>query len=54
MTLFKLFTLGGLLLLAGCTDPTLSAGMVIGPDGLEVQPVLSGTVGGTGISVQPL
>lgn len=42
-----------LFLLAACTDPMLGGGLVFSSDGVAVQPVLSGTVGGTTISIQP-
>lgn len=42
-----------LLVLAGCSDPMLFGGVVFSTDGVAVQPVLSGTIGGTNVSIQP-
>lgn len=42
-----------LLALSACTDPSLSADMVIGPGGVSVNPVLSGTLGNGRLSIQP-
>lgn len=49
----KAFTLVAVLLLAGCSDPTLFGGVVFSSDGVAVQPVLSGQIGGTTVSIQP-
>ena len=43
-----------LLFLAACSDPTLTAGIAINASGVTVQPALSGTVGNTIVSVEPL
>jgi hypothetical protein len=45
--------LAALLVLAACTEPRLSAGLTIGPNGIGVTPVLSGNVGGVGVGVTP-
>lgn len=42
-----------LLLVAGCSDPYLGAGVGIGPNGVRVSPVLSGNLGGARVSVSP-
>jgi hypothetical protein len=42
-----------LLLLAACTDPRAGIGIGIGPGGVTVNPVISGNVGGVGVSVSP-
>jgi hypothetical protein len=42
-----------ILTLAGCSDPRLAAGIVIGADGVRVAPTLSGRVGGATVSVTP-
>jgi hypothetical protein len=42
-----------LLALAGCDDPTLSAGITLGANGVSVTPRVSGTVGGVGVAVTP-
>jgi hypothetical protein len=42
-----------LVALAACTDPTLSADMVIGNNGVSVNPTLSGSVGGATVSIEP-
>lgn len=41
------------LLLAGCTQPMLTADMAINNDGVSVRPTLSGNVGDASISLQP-
>ena len=40
-----------LLLSAGCTDPQLGLGFAIGPNGVDIHPTLTGTVGGVGVGV---
>jgi hypothetical protein len=42
-----------LIVVAGCTDPMLSAEMAVGTNGVSVNPTLSGDVGGVSVSVQP-
>ncbi|MBL9053195.1 MAG: hypothetical protein JNN02_05645 [Tabrizicola sp.] len=49
----RAFALLALALLAGCTDPMLFGGVVFSSDGVAVQPVLSGQIGGTTVSIQP-
>ena len=49
----KAFALVAIVLLAGCSDPMLFGGVVVSSEGVAVQPVLSGTVGGTTVSIQP-
>jgi hypothetical protein len=49
----RTFILTALLLLAGCTNPRLSTGVVITPDGVYVRPTLSGEIGDATVSVQP-
>ncbi|MCU0907014.1 MAG: hypothetical protein MUF73_06090 [Rhodobacteraceae bacterium] len=39
--------------LAGCTDPRLNAGVSLGADGVSVYPSLSGRIGGLGVTVGP-
>ncbi len=41
------------LLLAACTDPTLSAGITANAYGVGVTPTVSGTVGGLGVAFTP-
>ncbi len=41
------------LTLASCTNPTLSANMALGANGVSVKPALSGGVGGATISIEP-
>ena len=43
----------GLMALAACTDPTLSADMAFGTNGVSVSPTLSGVVGGATLTLQP-
>jgi hypothetical protein len=42
-----------ILALAACTDPRAGIGIGIGPNGVSVSPVISGNVGGVGVSVSP-
>lgn len=42
-----------LALLAACSNPNAGIGVNIGAGGVSVRPVLSGTVGGVGVSVSP-
>jgi hypothetical protein len=49
----RLAALAVFLTLAACTEPRLSAGLTIGPNGIGVTPVLSGNVGGVGVGVTP-
>lgn len=39
--------------LAACSDPSLNAGVSIGPGGVSVVPSLSGRVGGVGVAISP-
>lgn len=39
--------------LSACTNPMLSANMAFGTETVSVTPVLSGTIGGTTVSIQP-
>lgn len=46
--------LAAFLLLAACTDPTLHAGLSIGPDGARIRPALTtGIEGGGTITYRP-
>ena len=40
-----------LLVLAGCTDPRLNAGISVGAGGVSVYPSVSGRVGGVGMAL---
>jgi hypothetical protein len=42
-----------LLVVAGCTDPRLNAGISVGAGGVSVYPSVSGRVGGVGVAVSP-
>lgn len=42
-----------LLLMSACTAPRAGVGIGIGPNGVSVNPVISGNVGGVGVSVSP-
>lgn len=42
-----------LLLLAACSGPQAGVNIGIGPGGVSVNPVISGNVGGVGVSVSP-
>ena len=48
-TLFLL----ALLALAACSRPMLATNLVFGGDGVEVNPTLSGKVGGATVTVEP-
>lgn len=41
------------LLVAGCEDPRLNAGISLGAGGVSVYPSISGRVGGVGVAVGP-
>jgi hypothetical protein len=41
------------LVLGGCTDPRLNAGISVGAGGVSVYPSISGRVGGVGVAVSP-
>ena len=41
------------LALAGCSQPMLSTNLVFGGDGAEINPTLSGKVGGATVSIDP-
>jgi hypothetical protein len=41
------------LLLAACTNPSLTAGITLGPNGIGVTPVVSANVGGLGVGITP-
>jgi hypothetical protein len=43
----------GVVMLAGCTDPQLNAGIWFGTDGVSVYPSVSGRIGGLGVTVGP-
>ncbi len=45
--------LAAALLLPGCADPRLNAGISVGAGGVSVYPSLSGRVGGVGVAVSP-
>ena len=45
--------LTALVTLTGCENPTLGIGTTISSSGVSVSPVLSGRVGGVGVSVTP-
>ncbi len=49
----KPFVLMSLLALFGCTDPTLTTGVVVGTGGVSVYPTLSGKIGGGTVHIQP-
>ncbi len=39
--------------LAGCSDPSVGAGLRLSPSGLSVVPTLGARIGGVGVSVSP-
>jgi len=41
------------LVLAGCTDPRLNAGISLGTNGVSVYPSISGRIGSVGVAVGP-
>ena len=38
-------------LVSACSDPALNAGIVFGPGGVSIRPVISGNVGGANVAV---
>ena len=49
----KPFLLTAFLALAACTNPSLTADMAIGTNGVSVNPTLSGNIGGATVYIQP-
>ncbi|MFN0114595.1 MAG: hypothetical protein ACKVPY_07970 [Paracoccaceae bacterium] len=41
------------LLVAGCSDPSVGAGLRLSPSGLSIVPTLGARIGGLGVSVSP-
>lgn len=49
----KALLLPALLALAACQNPMLATNLTFGTDGVEVNPTLSGKVGGATVTVDP-
>lgn len=49
----KVLLLPGLLLLAACSNPMVATNLTFGTDGVEVNPTLSGRVGGATVTIDP-
>jgi hypothetical protein len=48
-----LLALAATLVLASCSDPMLTTGLVFTPDGVSVKPTLSGRLGDGTVYIQP-
>lgn len=49
----KALALSALLALAACSQPMLATNLVFDGDGVEVNPTLSGKIGGATVTVDP-
>ena len=47
----KAFLLPALLVLAACQSPRLNTNLSLGPEGLSVNPALSGKIGGATVTI---